>query len=120
MGHGLITLIKHAFYSRPFLSALITWPPKLDGLLLLLLPGALLLLWSRWFHLPDLERRQRMLKRLLPAAVAVAAAQRGFTPNLSWPPLEGGPLLGPQRGRADTDARARLRLRVADVVDADG
>lgn len=93
---------------------------ELDGLLLRMLPGALLLLWSRWFHLPDLERRQRMLKRLLPAAVAVAAAQRGFTPNLSWPPLEGGPLLGPQRGRADTDARARLRLRVADVVDADG
>uniref|UniRef100_A0A8D8JJY7 (northern house mosquito) hypothetical protein n=1 Tax=Culex pipiens TaxID=7175 RepID=A0A8D8JJY7_CULPI len=57
-----------------------------------------------------------MLKRLLPAAVAVAAAQRGFTPNLSWPPLEGGPLLGPQRGRADTDARARLLLLLLNVV----
>lgn len=59
-----------------------------------------------------------MLKRLLPAAVAVAAAQRGFTPNLSWPPLEGGLLLGPPRGHADTEERARLR--VADAVDADG
>lgn len=96
MGHGLITLIKHAFYSRPFLSALITWPPKLDGLLLLLLPGALLLLLMLLLFNVNSRR------------------------TLSWPPLEGGPLLGPPRGRADTDARARLLLRVADVVDADG
>uniref|UniRef100_A0A8D8CEM7 (northern house mosquito) hypothetical protein n=1 Tax=Culex pipiens TaxID=7175 RepID=A0A8D8CEM7_CULPI len=93
---------------------------ELDGLLLWLLPGALLLLWSRWFHLPDLERRQRMLKRLLPLLLLMLLLNVNSRRTLSWPPLEGGPLLGPPRGHADTEARARLLLRVADVVDADG
>lgn len=73
---------------------------ELDGLLLRLLPGALLLLWSRWFHLPDLERRQRMLKRLLPAAVDVAAVQREFTPN---------PIVAATRRRAAARTSARSR-----------
>uniref|UniRef100_A0A8D8CA39 (northern house mosquito) hypothetical protein n=1 Tax=Culex pipiens TaxID=7175 RepID=A0A8D8CA39_CULPI len=93
---------------------------ELDGLQLWLLPGALLLLWSRWFHLPDLERRQRMLKRLLPLLLLMLLLNVNSRRTLSWPPLEGGPLLGPPRGHADTEARARLLLRVADVVDADG
>uniref|UniRef100_A0A8D8GX32 (northern house mosquito) hypothetical protein n=1 Tax=Culex pipiens TaxID=7175 RepID=A0A8D8GX32_CULPI len=57
-----------------------------------------------------------MLKRLLPLLLLMLLLNVNSRRTLSWPPLEGGPLLGPQRGRADTDARARLLLLLLNVV----